>query len=230
MKRFLLSITTMSLLFSVLIGCSKDEVQPISENRMESHLFSEQEKTLEPKVLDRNNDFVNSSKNETIENEGEGATPSSESDIQETPSKSKEQSTSENTNSTTDSKANTTTEKETSDTSDKPKHMVQLSVETGDIRGTIFPLQEMELKEGDTVLDVTKRALGDTVHIRGSNATAYVEGIDNLYEFDHGALSGWLVKVDGVFITSSSGTYQAKNGQKIEWIYATDITTMIEEG
>lgn len=239
MKRLLLCMSTISLLLLVLVGCSKDEVQPVSQQQLDSQLLSEQEKTLEPKTLDTHLDGEEltsepskevATENDSNQSEEPSSTSEKEDHSTDSEEKTTEQPSTEDTN-TSDSKPTpTTTSKPEEKPAPKPTNTLKLSVETGDIQGTLFPLKEVEVRDGDTVIDVTKRALGDRVHPRGSGATTYVEGFDNLYEFDHGALSGWLVKVDGVFITSSSGSYPAKKGQKIEWIYATDITTMIEEG
>ncbi|RHW42576.1 DUF4430 domain-containing protein [Neobacillus notoginsengisoli] len=87
--------------------------------------------------------------------------------------------------------------------------------------GTILGATAVEVKEGDTVLNVLLRATGKKIHVehRGSGATAYVEGIDNYYEFDYGAKSGWTCKKNGTTIDRSAGLVKVAKGDRIEWIY-----------
>lgn len=86
---------------------------------------------------------------------------------------------------------------------------------------------EVEIEPGNTALDATLKILKEKkiqISVRGSGATAYVEGINNIYEFDYGPLSGWLIEVNDVLIDNSAGIEPIKNGDKIEWIYTLDYT------
>ncbi|GAA0470674.1 DUF4430 domain-containing protein [Alkalibacillus silvisoli] len=99
---------------------------------------------------------------------------------------------------------------------------VTVSITTGDVKGTILPETEVALEDGDTALDVTQRIAQKKqidMSVRGSGATAYVEGIDGLYEFDEGPLSGWHIRVDDVMIDRSSGIYSVHEGQSVDWSY-----------
>ncbi|WP_017186472.1 DUF4430 domain-containing protein [Alkalibacillus haloalkaliphilus] len=99
---------------------------------------------------------------------------------------------------------------------------VTVSITTGDVKGTILPKTEVALEDGDTALDVTQRIVDKKeidMSVRGSGATAYVEGIDGLYEFDEGPLSGWHIRVDDVMIDRSSGIYSVHEGQSVDWSY-----------
>ena len=49
--------------------------------------------------------------------------------------------------------------------------------------------------------------------------SAYVEGIHNLYEFDCGAESGWMFKVNGWFPNYGSTAYVLQNGDAVMWEY-----------
>ena len=53
--------------------------------------------------------------------------------------------------------------------------------------------------------------------------TAYIEGIGNLYEFDAGALSGWMYRVNGWFPNYGCSSYQVQDGDVIEWVYTCDL-------
>ncbi|MED0756442.1 DUF4430 domain-containing protein [Aneurinibacillus thermoaerophilus] len=106
------------------------------------------------------------------------------------------------------------------------KKMVSFSIVADKERGTILSPTEVEIQEGDTVLDVLKRVTREKkiqMEYRGVKATAYVEGIDNLYEFDRGSKSGWMYRVNGVFPNKSAGIFPVKAGDKIEWLYTVDL-------
>ncbi|WP_276322049.1 DUF4430 domain-containing protein [Paenibacillus thalictri] len=51
----------------------------------------------------------------------------------------------------------------------------------------------------------------------------YVEGINNLYEFDCGELSGWMYKGNGWFPNCGSSRYSLKDKDVVEWIYNCDL-------
>ena len=48
---------------------------------------------------------------------------------------------------------------------------------------------------------------------------AYVAGIQYLYEFDFGDLSGWVYHVNGVSPDVGCGAYALADGDRIEWLY-----------
>ena len=52
---------------------------------------------------------------------------------------------------------------------------------------------------------------------------AYIEGINYLYEFDGGTLSGWMYKVNGQFPNYGCSQYKVKNGDEIVWMYTCDL-------
>lgn len=101
---------------------------------------------------------------------------------------------------------------------------------TGHNDEIILPLTEVGLYENETVLDVLKRTAKENdiqLDYSGSGITAYVKGIDNLYEFDYGTQSGWIYFVDSFEGTPgvSCGTFELSENDQIEWIYATESTT-----
>ena len=51
----------------------------------------------------------------------------------------------------------------------------------------------------------------------------YIEGINYLYEFDGGNLSGWMYKVNGWFPNYGCSSYYLSNGDVIEWVYTCDL-------
>ena len=96
--------------------------------------------------------------------------------------------------------------------------------------GVILAKTEYAIEEGDTVFDVLSRAVRENkiqMECRGANANAfgsvYIEGINYLYEFSCGPLSGWMYKVNGAFPNYGCGMYQLKDGDVVEWVYTCDL-------
>jgi hypothetical protein len=104
----------------------------------------------------------------------------------------------------------------------KPVESVTLSVIGSKDRGTIIGTSKVSFKDGETIFDILLQEAKKhniVVDSRGSGATTYVEGIDNIYEFDYGAKSGWVFKLNGVSLTKSIGTIKVKDGDRIECSY-----------
>ncbi|MBY0099231.1 DUF4430 domain-containing protein [Mesobacillus maritimus] len=109
----------------------------------------------------------------------------------------------------------------------KPKETVTITIVAPGVKDTILPVTSVEFQEGDTVLSITQkivRARGIQISVTGASATAYVQGIDNLYEFDHGPLSGWEAFVNGQGLDRSAGVYGVQPGQAIMWRYTKNYT------
>jgi uncharacterized membrane-anchored protein len=51
----------------------------------------------------------------------------------------------------------------------------------------------------------------------------YIQGINNIYEFDAGALSGWMYRVNGWFPNYGASRYVVQQGDVIEWVYTCDL-------
>jgi hypothetical protein len=93
--------------------------------------------------------------------------------------------------------------------------------------GVILPKINVRFSEGDTVLDVLLKVAKKKnffVEYNGSGAMAYIEGIDNLYEFDYGPNSGWNFKLNGAIVSKSSDLVKIKKDDRIEWVYSEDFT------
>lgn len=92
--------------------------------------------------------------------------------------------------------------------------------------GTILAKTKVEFQEGDTVFDVLCR-IRDTykIHVsyRGTNGAQYIDGINNLYEFDGGRWSGWMYCVNDWYPNYGCGQYAVKNGDVIEWNYTCNL-------
>ena len=53
--------------------------------------------------------------------------------------------------------------------------------------------------------------------------SVYIQGINYLYEFSCGPLSGWMYLVNGVFPNYGCSKYALKDGDVIEWVYTCDL-------
>jgi hypothetical protein len=93
--------------------------------------------------------------------------------------------------------------------------------------GTVLRPVTVEIEDGDTVLDVlisVTRDQGIPMSFRGgTGANAYVEGINNLFEFDRGPGSGWMYRVNGIFPNRGAGVIPLYDGDRIEWLYTVDL-------
>ncbi|MDI4645911.1 DUF4430 domain-containing protein [Cohnella hashimotonis] len=94
--------------------------------------------------------------------------------------------------------------------------------------GVIFSKREVTFYEGESVFNVLQREMKkNKIHMEFENTpvynSAYIEGINNLYEFDCGELSGWMYKVNEWFPNYGSSRYKLKQGDVIEWVYTCDL-------
>ena len=83
---------------------------------------------------------------------------------------------------------------------------------------------QVTFEQGETVFDVLKRACnknGIALEYSWSPMynSYYIEGINNLYEFDCGAASGWKYKVNGWSPNYGCSSYTLKDGDTIVWSY-----------
>ena len=90
--------------------------------------------------------------------------------------------------------------------------------------GVILSTSQVEFDDGETVFDVLKRVCDYAgIQLEYSwtpmYSTYYIEGINNLYEFDCGNESGWMYKVNGWFPNYGCSAYTLKNGDDIVWCY-----------
>lgn len=90
--------------------------------------------------------------------------------------------------------------------------------------GIILSTSSVEFRKGETAYDVTKRACAATdIQIEAKYTPVYgsyyVEGINHLYEFDCGEMSGWLYRVNGWTPNYGCSEYTLKNGDSIVWDY-----------
>ncbi len=94
--------------------------------------------------------------------------------------------------------------------------------------GVIFPVTEVAFFEGESVFNVLQREMEKAkIHMEFVDTpiynSAYIEGINNLYEFDCGELSGWVYKVNNWFPNYGASRYQLKDRDVIEFVYTCDL-------
>ena len=94
--------------------------------------------------------------------------------------------------------------------------------------GVILATTTVTFYEGESVFDVLQRLCKEKgIHLESSWTPiynrAYIEGIHNLYEFDCGALSGWMYRVNGWYPNYGCSRYQLQDGDVVEWRYTCDL-------
>lgn len=94
--------------------------------------------------------------------------------------------------------------------------------------GIIYAAREVTFYKGETVFNVLLREVKQNeIHMEFSMFpiynSNYIEGINNIYEFDCGELSGWMYKVNGWFPNYGCSRYLLQEGDVIEWVYTCDL-------
>ena len=94
--------------------------------------------------------------------------------------------------------------------------------------GVILGATKIKLEPGDTAYDVLLRA-GSMYGIPVSASysalynSAYVEGINHIFEFDGGQGSGWMYKVNGWFPNYGCSNYIMEEGDVMVWCYTCNL-------
>jgi hypothetical protein len=94
--------------------------------------------------------------------------------------------------------------------------------------GVIFPVATVTAYEGESVFNVFQREMRRArIHMVFRSTpiynSAYIEAINNLYEFDAGELSGWMYCVNGWYPNYGCSRYKLSPGDVIEWRYTCDL-------
>ena len=94
--------------------------------------------------------------------------------------------------------------------------------------GVILPATTVTFSPGESVFDVLQQVCRDYgIHMESEFTpiynSAYIQGINNLYEFDVGNESGWMYKVNGWFPNYGCSRYQVEDGDVICWVYTCDL-------
>ena len=110
-------------------------------------------------------------------------------------------------------------------------HMSDLDAEKAELvpqDGWILAPVTVEFTEGQSAFEVLLNTVkANAIHMEYQATalydTAYIEGIGGIYEFDCGALSGWMYRVNGWFPNYGSSRYGVQAGDTIEWVYSCDM-------
>ena len=96
--------------------------------------------------------------------------------------------------------------------------------------GVILKTTEFDIEEGDTVFDVLMEAarkyeiqVENKGGVMSAHGMSFISGINYLYEFDFGDLSGWVYHVNDISPSVGCGEYVLKDGDVIEWLYTCDL-------
>lgn len=96
--------------------------------------------------------------------------------------------------------------------------------------GFILKPKQYVLREGDTVFDIVQRATRQEkiqMEYQGANAnvykSAYIQGIQYIYEFAAGGQSGWMYQVNGHFPSVGVSKYTLSPNDRIDVMYTTDL-------
>ena len=81
---------------------------------------------------------------------------------------------------------------------------------------------------GESVYDILRRICDEnSIQMEASYTPAfssyYVEGINNLYEFDCGQGSGWMYSVNGIFPNYGCSSYKPANNDEIAFRYTCEL-------
>lgn len=89
---------------------------------------------------------------------------------------------------------------------------------------TALANETITLSKGDTVFDALKAALekNSIAYIEASHG--YISSINNLSEFDHGELSGWMFTVNGNHKNTSCRETKLTKNSTVVWFYTDDYT------
>lgn len=82
------------------------------------------------------------------------------------------------------------------------------------------------IEENETVFDILVEAAKKhsiQLDYSGTPGTVYISGINYIYEFDFGDLSGWMYLVNGEKPSVGCDGYVLSDGDNIEWLYSCEM-------
>lgn len=92
----------------------------------------------------------------------------------------------------------------------------------------IFPETTLYVAKDSTVFEILREVCRtENIQLDYENNSvyglAYIKGINSIYEYDHGDLSGWMYRVNGVLPGIGCGYYKIEDGDRVEILYSTNI-------
>lgn len=82
------------------------------------------------------------------------------------------------------------------------------------------------IEENETVFDILVEAAKKhsiQLDYSGTAGTVYISGINYIYEYDFGDLSGWMYRVNGESPSVGCDGYVLSHGDNIEWLYSCEM-------
>lgn len=94
--------------------------------------------------------------------------------------------------------------------------------------GVILGTTTVTVTEGESVYDVLRRTCTNAgisldASVTPVYGTAYIRGIQNIYEFDCGSLSGWKYRVNGTVPNYGCSSYILQEGDSIQFYFTTNV-------
>lgn len=115
----------------------------------------------------------------------------------------------------------------------KAVNTVKISISGVGDKAEILPQTQVLFEDGDTVFDILLKITRENsiqTEFSGGKKNIYIKGIDNLYEFDKGAQSGWLYSVNGEFPRKSCGACLLKKDDVVEIKYTVTQRDIFVDG
>lgn len=216
-KKLFTLISIILILSLIFVGCGKKPHVKEKEIKNEKIVDKEEKGIEESETGDIEEDKEDIEDDETMDSEEQDNSVSNSNTSQE---KKTAEEKSKKTNTSTENKSSPSIEEKDN------RPTVTITIIGPEDVGTILATTEVELKDGDTVFDILKQVTKDNsiqMEYKGRKSSVYIRGIHNIYEFDHGPESGWVYRVNGQVSQSGSGTHKLNDGDKIEWLYTTQL-------
>lgn len=93
-------------------------------------------------------------------------------------------------------------------------------------KGVLVPEMTIKLDRETSVFEASVEAFKKAkvqYDYAGVGKKVYMKAIDNLYQYEKGAQSGWLYKVNGEVPSEGPGMYMLKANDRVEWVYTTNL-------
>ncbi|MBQ5318504.1 MAG: DUF4430 domain-containing protein [Oscillospiraceae bacterium] len=88
--------------------------------------------------------------------------------------------------------------------------------------GVILEETEYAFETGETVYDILVEACREN-NIQTEFSGSYISGMNYIYEFDFGELSGWMYFVNGEEASVGCNSYTLADGDRIKWVYSLEM-------
>ncbi|SMB82940.1 protein of unknown function [Desulfonispora thiosulfatigenes DSM 11270] len=250
-------ISTLLLLFSftLLVSCGNNSEKSLEENKLQESTKTqgtEVQVNLQDKSKSKSSQDANEqagSKNpdltkNNLENTANAKGTDSAKNSNSTTSNNKGQTNNKNNNQVQSNTQQSNPTQTNSQSQIKPQapinppaqpkaEMISVSIIGPKETGSILGSTKVKFAEKDTVLDILLKITKEKriqMEYTGAKGFAYIEGINNIYEFDHGPESGWVYRVNSTFPNQSVGAYKVKPGDKIEFLYTIDLGREFNKG